>query len=351
MEADTKIYELELTDLYGKKHSIWGYGIDEPVDLSAVRNLFPHVPSDAFALLPKRRIDILIGINFNGLHPSGGLGVDAVDNLKALRSRFGCGWIIGGSHKLLKSSPLRFSPQAAVARSARVTVVPKIEVQDPDSVLPCSVKHGSDKLLKTFSGCVAVSKVTVDPILTPDFWDSEQMGVLPPRKCPKCKMCGLKGDCSEAHYLFTLKEENELNMISNNVNIVNGEIHVRYPFIKNPSCLPNNRHVVVRVAERLWKTLIKDGLLNTYHEEILKYIERGTFIKLDSEELSTYEGPTQYVTHHCVLKDSVTTPLRVVTNSSFDNNGNSLNSCLPKGPNSLNDMYAITLRFRCYEQV
>ena len=39
-----------------------------------------------------------------------------------------------------------------------------------------------------------------------------------------------------------------------------------------------------------------------------------------------------------------------MTNSSFNNHGNSLNSCLPKGPNSLNDMLAITLRFRCYEQ-
>ena len=67
--------------------------------------------------------------------------------------------------------------------------------------------------------------------------------------------------------------------------------------------------------------------------------------------MDTYEGPHQYITHHAVFKPSVTTPLRVVTNSSFNNHGNSLNSCLPKGPNSLNDMMAITLRFRCYEKV
>ena len=66
--------------------------------------------------------------------------------------------------------------------------------------------------------------------------------------------------------------------------------------------------------------------------------------------MESYEGPKQYITHHAVMKESVTTPLRVVTNSSFNNQGNSLNSCLPKGPNSLNDMMAITLRFRCHEQ-
>ena len=119
-----------------------------------------------------------------------------------------------------------------------------------------------------------------------------------------------------------------------------------YPFIKDPSCLPNNRAVAVKVASRLWKSLKKDGLLDAYHEEVRKYIERGTFVKLTEEELLSYEGPQQYISHHGVLKSSV----RIVTNSSFNNHGNSLNSCLPKGPNSLNDMNRIMLRFRCYEK-
>ena len=47
----------------------------------------------------------------------------------------------------------------------------------------------------------------------------------------------------------------------------------------------------------------------------------------------------------------MSTPLRVVTNSSFSNHGHSLNSCLPRGPNSLNDLYNITVRFRAYVKV
>ena len=148
-QAKTKIYELDLQDMYGKQHSVWGYGIDhiidpdDPIDLSGIRHLFPHVPSDAFSLLPKRRIDILMGINYNGLHPSGGLGVDAVDNLKALRSRFGCGWVIGGCHKDLKASPLRFSSQAAAARIAKVTVLPDVEFHDLHALGPAAVQQGS----------------------------------------------------------------------------------------------------------------------------------------------------------------------------------------------------------------
>ena len=331
------LYELDLEDMYGKQHSIWGYGIDlimdpdVPVNLSKVRHLFPHVPESAFAQLPKRRIDLLIGINYNSLRPVGGLGVDSVGNLKALRSRFGCGWLLGGSHKDLQLSSPRFSNQAASARIAKVTVVPEVPLVAD---------------LQTSSS----AKVTVDPLLTPDFWESEQMGVLPPRKCLKCKQCALKGECSETHYLLTLKEQAELELIRQNISIQEGEIHVKYPFLKDPNCLPNNREVAVKVAGRLWNSLKKDGLLNKYHEEMNKYIERGTFVKLTKEELESYDGPKQYITHHGVLKDSVTTPLRVVTNSSFNNAGNSLNSCLPKGPNSLNDMIGITLRFRAHEK-
>ena len=339
-KMDVNIYELDLQDMYGKQYPIWGYGIDsimepdDPVDLQPVRALFPHVPDEAFSPLPKKRIDILIGLNYNSLHPNGGLGVDAVGNLRALRSRFGSGWVLGGCHKDLKVPPLKFSAQTASARIARVNVVPEVTA--------------SDLSLEVTGQVSQFAKVTVDPLLTPDFWECEQLGVLPPRKCPKCKQCAQKGECSEAHYLLTLKEEAELQLISENIKVVDGEVHVQYPFIKHPSCLPNNRGVAVKVASRLWTSLQKDGLLPSYHEEMRKYIDRGTFVKLTKEEMDSYEGPHQYITHHGVLKSSVTTPLRVVTNSSFNNSGNSLNSCLPKGPNSLNDMLGITLRFRCH---
>ena len=45
----------------------------------------------------------------------------------------------------------------------------------------------------------------------------------------------------------------------------------------------------------------------------------------------------------------MSTPVRMVTNSSFCNGGCSLNHCLAAGPNSLNSMLGVTLRFRCRE--
>ena len=342
-QMNVKIYELDLVDIYGRLHHIWGYGIDEiiepdePVDLSQVRDFFPHVPDQAFATLPKRRIDILVGLNYNSLHPYGGTGVDLVGNLKALRSRFGCGWVIGGCHEDLKVCPIKFTSLAASARICRLSVVPEVSVADCGKFL---ADHSESS--------ARFGKVSVNPAFTPEFWESDGLGVLPPRKCTRCRQCAERGECSETHYQMTLKEEAELKLIKDNVEIVDGQIRVSYPFIKNPSCLPNNRYAAVKVANRLWQSLKKEGLLESYHDEMRKYIERGTFVKLTDEEISTYEGPHQWISHHGVLKSSVTTPLRVVTNSSFDNGGHSLNSCLAKGPNSLNDMNQIMLRFRCY---
>ena len=342
-QVKTNIYEFDLVDMHGVRHSVWGYGIDkiidpdETIDLNPVRPLFPHIPDEAFHPLPKRRIDILMGLNFNCLFPTGGSGIDAVGNLKVLRSSFGSGWVVGGCHEKLKPNSVKLSTQAATARVAKVSVVPNFDVAD----LTCSF----ERITPT------VTKVKVDANLAPGFWESDGMGVLPPRKCAKCRQCALKGDCSEGHLIHTLKEQAELQLIRENIKIVGGEVHVTYPFIKDPRCLANNRPVAVKIAVRLWKCLEKENLLSTYNEEIDKYLKRGTFIKLSKEELDTYEGPHQYIVHHAVLKESKSTPCRVVTNSSFNNGGHSLNSCLPKGPNSLNDMLAITLRFRCHPLV
>ena len=112
-KLDVKIYEFSLVSRNGMLFKVWGYGIDsiiepdDPVDPSCVRTLFPHIPSEVFMKLEKRRIDILIGINYNGLFPVGGFGKNCQGNLKVMKTIFGStGWILGGTHPKLKCSNL-----------------------------------------------------------------------------------------------------------------------------------------------------------------------------------------------------------------------------------------------------
>ena len=144
-----------------------------------------------------------------------------------------------------------------------------------------------------------------------------------------------------------MKKQAELDLIRSKTKIENGEVWCDYPYIKDPACLPYNRGAVAKVAERVEKGLIRDGLHEAYNEQIKSQLERGVAVKLSEEEMASWSGPCQYITHHAVLKDSVTTPVRVVSNSSFNNGGNSLNSCLATGPNSLNPMMDVMMRFRC----
>ena len=74
--------------------------------------------------------------------------------------------------------------------------------------------------------------------------------------------------------------------------------------------------------------------------------------EITPEELSAGKGGINYVSHHHVSKDSPSTPLRIIVNSSLSNNGEaSYNSLIAKGPNTLSKLYTVLVRFRAYEVI
>ena len=120
------MFILEVEDIYGIRSKIWAYAIEDimpapdHLDLSPIRDLFPHVPDSSFKIY-EMGINLLIGNNFLSLHPSGGQGRNAVGNLRALHSNFGNGWIIAGTHPLLKQSSTKLSGNAeSITRVNRV---------------------------------------------------------------------------------------------------------------------------------------------------------------------------------------------------------------------------------------
>ena len=308
-------YQFEIVRNDGSVRKMWAYGIEkimeppEPIDLSSVRNLFPHLPGEIFLPSPKKPVDILVGNNFLQEHPSGGNGRDSVGDMRAYQSWYGSGWVLAGSHPSLIPGK---------------------------SVLSTSAHH-----------LARIYKCDIAPQLLPSFWEADCLGVLPAKRCGKCLRCL---QCSDLGLVHSRKDQEELEMIKNGVKLVNGQLHVKYPFKRDPHCLPNNRNAVVRMAEKQEARLVKSGHLAYYNKEFLKYIDRGAVVKMSKQEMNDWKGPVNYISHHGVETDSVTTPRRIVTNSSLKNGTRSLNECLVRGPNSLNPMLNISLRFRCHDE-
>ena len=116
----------------------------------------------------------------------------------------------------------------------------------------------------------------------------------------------------------------------------NQTVSVTYPWTEEVHKLTDNLKQAVKVQGSVERRLLKNSShLEAYNEEFRKFIERGAISKLTEEELDGYLGPISYVTHLPVYKpDSATTPLRIVTNTSFTNEHARLspNSCMMEGP-------------------
>jgi hypothetical protein len=76
-------------------------------------------------------------------------------------------------------------------------------------------------------------------------------------------------------------------------------------------------------------------------------VERRAAKKLTKEFIASWKGPVWYVSHLVVPNPhSLTTPVRLVWNSSQKFRGVRMNDLLLKGPDVLNPIRAILLRFR-----
>ena len=120
------------------------------------------------------------------------------------------------------------------------------------------------------------------------------------------------------------------------------------PWVRNPNELPNNREVAVKKLESTEKRLQKNEFLHeTYREQMDDMIQHGVTRKLTQAAIENCNVPVYYLSHHEVLKpESTTTPCRIVFNSSAKFQGHSLNNHLAKGPDLMNNLLGILVRFR-----
>nr|XP_042912336.1 uncharacterized protein LOC122272567 [Parasteatoda tepidariorum] len=120
-----------------------------------------------------------------------------------------------------------------------------------------------------------------------------------------------------------------------------GRYEISFPWMQSPDELPSNPELAEkRLLSTSWK-LSKAGKIKDYNAVFQEWLQCGII-----EECS--EGPGHYLPHHAVFKPtSTTTPVRPVFEASYKSKGNiSLNDCLMKFPNLLEDIPTALLRFR-----
>lgn len=73
--------------------------------------------------------------------------------------------------------------------------------------------------------------------------------------------------------------------------------------------------------------------------------------KLSKDEVESYQGPVHYIPHHAVVRpEKKRTPVRIVFNSSRTFQGHQLNDFSMKGPDMLNNLFGVVLRYREMEE-
>ncbi|XP_068229104.1 uncharacterized protein [Palaemon carinicauda] len=181
--------------------------------------------------------------------------------------------------------------------------------------------------------------------LVENYFLDESLGTECIPKCGGCKCgeCSVKGN-------LTIREERELKLIEDGLTYDEENLCwiSKYPWISDPSKLPNNFPMAYARLKATEKRLKRLGATQCkkYQEQIQDMLDRGVAEKLLKSELD-YKGPIFYLPHHAVYKtDSSSTPVRIVFDAAASYQGISLNDLLAKGPDVINNLLGILLRFR-----
>ena len=315
-EFKSRRYNVPLHDINGKLWTVHAYGIEEitseldKFNVSSVASLFRNIQPEDIER-PYGKVDMLIGIDCCAIMQ---IVVETVGNLQLLRNQFG--YCIRGC----VTEDIAPSGQVQIMRGSKICDVNNISVESMTSL-----------------------KKKLD-----EYFTVENLGTCCSPRCGGCKC----GKCATGTGSYSLQEEREMSLIKEGL-IYNAERRkfiVHYPWIRDPNELPNN----VTAAEARLRTterrLLKMGTdyAKAYDDQIRDMLARGVARKLSREEVLNFKGPIHYLCHHEVLKpDSASTPLRIVFNSSIASYmGHVLNDYWAKGPDVINNLFGILLRFR-----
>ena len=195
-------------------------------------------------------------------------------------------------------------------------------------------KSGTATLAAGVSTRVLHVKYTA-PVDISEFWKTESMGVL------------VKPCVCEADKLSQVEREEKI-LIENSALKIGNQWMIPYHWKKDPRSLPDNRNQALKRLESTERRLSSNPeQARAYQKQMVEMEEMKFSRKLSKEEIKKYEGPVHYISHHAVIRpEKKSTPVRIVFNSSATYQGSRLNDYWKKGPDLLNSLFGVVLRFR-----
>ena len=321
----SKRYTLCIRDKEGIDWNLFCYGINEitsnasEIDMKSIVSVFSGVTEEDLSR-PVGEMDLLIGVDYCSLLPS---IVQRVGDLQLLNGPLG--FCVRGHHPDLGRNR---------SHEGNVNLI-KVKVHS-------SIVNLNDE------------EIHQDRVCSPQydcktFFDIENLGtMLLPKNCINCK-----DTVSETIDMsnLSIKEEREYQLIKKGLEYdPKGKVwYTSYPWIRDPNELENNFSAALGHLRSCEKRLSKGSKedVELYSEQINELLRRNFAKKLTLAEMQSYKGPVQYLPHHGVhKKTSISTPLRIVFNSSASFKGKRINDFWAKGPDMLNSMIGVLLRFR-----
>ena len=277
-EVETQIYEVELVTADFSVVVVSAYCMDyitgpvSSLDLGALARLFPGFD---VSILQRRssNVDLLLGMDLEGLHP-GNVLAESGPNLRVRSSPFGP--VLMGSH----SETLVLHPQS-------------------ETELGCSLV-GSHVVVREKAASVVCNLSRAVTLPVDSFIQGEELGTEVYPKCGACKC----SKCPIPGHTFSFTEEQELRMIRNNLRYDSDRKHwiTKYPWIVDPSTLPDNYPSALATLKHTEKVLAKDETwAKVYDSQIRDMVDRGVAKLLSSEDVADWNGPVFYLSHLAVL--------------------------------------------------
>ena len=335
----TLLYDVPIYDKMNRAHHLPCYGTDvitsdNPLpDTASYQRMCKQFGVDPEEVRRPKRIELLISNRSEYLYPN---GPDYV-RICGMKLASGLlGRVFGGTNPDLKFNPIK------LACSSKAIQVDNV-----------ATAHA--KTMKT-----VVHQATYTTPLRTDreilsFFDEEQIGVQCEPKCGDCKC----GTCALGSKQMSIKDEKEYEKFKSLMYLdVEGTEEdpgpywrTGFPWTIEPSDLVDNKAAVTAVMHTTERKLNKNlEWRKIYELQLRTLIEKGFAKEISEEEIKKKEeqgGKTYYIAHQMALNpQSKTTPVRCCFNSSQRYKGYSLNSCWDLGPNLVNSLHSVLIRFR-----